>query len=117
MFPAASILAKPANGEVLHRLVRGDLPCTADFCSHRDRPRRRPVAPGTPWLFVVGVSMFDTHAGALQVARLRPACVAQVRLVADIGIHLASTGSRGHRTVWGDPDLLVDCVTSCRVAP
>jgi hypothetical protein len=70
-----------------------------------------------PWLLLVGVSLFDTREGALQIARRRPAWVAELRLVAGRGIHMAITGSYGHRTVWGDPDVLAACVETCHVAP
>jgi len=117
MVSDAQIVAKPAQREVLYRVVRADRPRAEDFRSHREQPRRRPVAAGTPWLLLVGVSMFDTREGALQIARRRPAWVAELRLVAGRGIHMAVTGSCGHRTVWGDPDVLAACVETCHVAP
>jgi hypothetical protein len=117
MTSAAAIIAKPARGELLYRVVRADRLRAEDFRSHREQPRRRPVAAGTPWLLSVGVSMFDTREGALQIARRRPAWVAELRMVAGQGIHLAVTGSHGHRTVWGDPRVLTACVETCHVAP
>lgn len=112
-----AITAEPARGEVLYRLVSGDRPRVEDFMSHRDRPRRRPVPAGTPWLLVVGVSMFDTRARALEVARRRPAWVAELHLAPRRGIHRALTGSAGHHTVWGDPRALEACVRVCDMAP
>jgi hypothetical protein len=113
----AKIVAEPARGETLYRVMRAGQPRAEDFRSHRERPRKRPVAAGTPWLLLVGVSMFDTREGALQIARRRPAWIAELQLTADQGIHVAATGSHGHRTVWGDPDVLVTCVQACDVAP
>ncbi len=117
MVSDAQIVAQPAQDEVLYRVVRAEQPHVEDFSSHRERPRRRPVPAGTPWLLLVGVSMFDTRDGALQIARRRPAWVAELRLTAGRGIHMAATGSHGHRTVWGEPDVLAACVETCHVAP
>ncbi len=64
----------------------------------------------TPWLLLAGLSMFDTEAGVLRVARQRPVSLARVRLTPRRGIHLAATGARGHRTVWGAPTVLLECV-------
>jgi len=117
MVSDAQIVAQPARDEMLYRVVHAEQPRVEDFRSHRERPRRRPVAAGTPWLLLVGVSMFDTREGALQIARRRPAWVAELRLATGRGIHVAATGSHGHRTVWGDPDVLAACVETCHVAP
>jgi hypothetical protein len=68
-------------------------------------------------LLLVGVSMFDTLEWALQIDRRRPTWVAELRLVAGHGVHMAVTGSQGHRTVWGAPDDLAACVRAFRVAP
>jgi hypothetical protein len=117
MVSDAQIVAHPARGEVFYRVVRAEQPRVEDFRSHREQPRRRPVPAGTPWLLLVGVSMFDAREGALQIARRRPAWVAELRLPANRGIHVAVTGSHGHRTVWGDADVLAACVRACHVAP
>jgi hypothetical protein len=117
MVSDAQIVAQPAQNEVLYRVVRAERPRVGEFCSHREQPRRRPAPASTPWLLLVGVSMFETREGALQIARRRPAWVAELRLVAGRGIHVAVTGSYGHRTVWGDPDVLAACVERCHVAP
>ena len=117
MPPEREIVAKPAAGHVLYRLVRDASGRVEDFRSHRDRTPRRPVPAGTPWLLLVGVSMFDSPAGALAVARRRPAWIAEVRLRAGLGIHVASTGPPGHHTVWADPRALASCIDSWREAP
>lgn len=113
----AQIVAQPARGELLYRVVRAERPRVDDVRSHRERPHKRPVPEDTPWPLVVGVSMFDTREGALQIARRRPAWVAELRLAAHRGIHVAATGAYGHRTVWGDPQVLAACVERCHVAP
>jgi hypothetical protein len=117
MVSDAQIIAQPAQGEVLYRVVRAERPRVEDFRSHREQPRKRPVPAATPWVLLVGVSMFDTREGALQIARRRPAWVAELRVAAGRGIHVAVTGSYGHRTVWGDPDVLAACVEARHVAP
>ncbi|HSZ69306.1 MAG TPA: hypothetical protein VK756_02990 [Solirubrobacteraceae bacterium] len=117
MVSDVQITALPAKGELLYRVVRAERPRMEDFRSHREQPRRRPVPASTPWLLLVGVSMFDTREAALQIARRRPAWVAELRLTAGRGIQVAVTGSYGHRTVWGDPDVLSACVETCHVAP
>jgi hypothetical protein len=114
---SSTIVARAAQGEVLYRLVRADRAHAGDFRSHRERPRRRPIHVSTPWLLTVGVSMFDSYEGALQVARRRPAWIAELSLVGGWGIHVAITGPFGHRTVWGDPDALTACVQACHLAP
>jgi hypothetical protein len=98
------------GGEVLYRLLRATAPVVDDFRGRRDLPRGRPVPADTPWLLLAGVSMFDTQVGALRVARQRPATLARVRLAPRRGVHLAATGARGHRTVWGAPSILLECV-------
>lgn len=108
---ADRIVAVPATGvEILYRVVAPGGATEDDVRGHRDLPRRRPLPPSTPWLLLAGVSMFDTPAGALRVARRRPAGLACVRLRSDVGIHLARTGGIGHFTVWGAPSVLVACV-------
>jgi hypothetical protein len=108
---AQRIVAAPATGaELLYRVVSADGPSPDDFRGRRDFPRRRPLPTDTPWLLLVGISMFDTPEGALRIARRRPAGLAQVRLKPDLGIHFAMTGRPGHYSVWGAPSVLIDCV-------
>jgi hypothetical protein len=117
MAKEVQIVARPAGGDRLYRLVRDPDVRVDHFRSHRERSPRRPVPPGTPWLFIVGLSMFDTLDGALAVARRRPAWVAEVVLESGQGIHLARTLSKGHHTVWGEARTLVACITDVLEAP
>lgn len=108
---APRIVATPATGaELLYRVVGADGPSIDDFRGRRDLPRRRPLPPDTPWLLLLGVSMFDTPDVALQIARRRPAGLARVRLKPALGLHFAQTGRPGHYTLWGAPSILIDCV-------
>ncbi len=114
----SEIILAPATGaEVLYRIVSVDQPTAEDFRGHRDPPRRRPVTPDTPWVLLAGVSMFDTPAQALRIARRRPAGLARVRLRPEVGIHFVRTGRQGHHAVWGAPAVLLDCVEMTERAP
>lgn len=60
-----------------------------------------------------GLSMFVTFDAAADRATRWPALgthIALVRLEPDHGFHVAETGARGHRTVWGRPLQLLACV-------
>lgn len=96
MVANTQIAARPAQGDILYRVVRIDQPSSEDFRSHREQAHRRPAPEGTPWLLVVGVSMFDTRDGALQIARRRPAWIAELRLAASRGIHVAGIAGSPH---------------------
>lgn len=112
------IVAEPATGgEVLYRIVGAQESTADEFRGRRDLRGRRPVSADTPWLLLAGVSMFETPAGALRIARRRPAWLAQIRLRAGAGIHFARTGTRGHVTVWGAPSTLAGCADRVNEAP
>jgi hypothetical protein len=60
-----------------------------------------------------GLSMFTTFDAAADRAQRWPRLgshVARVRLEPGNGFHLAETGARVHRTVWGRPLQLLACV-------
>jgi hypothetical protein len=60
-----------------------------------------------------GLSMFVTFDAAADRADRWPALgthVARLRLEPDQGFHVAETGARVHRTVWGRPLQLLACV-------
>ncbi len=61
-----------------------------------------------------GLSMFVSFDAAADRARRWPALGAQIaliRLEPANGFHVAETGARVHRTVWGRPLQLLACVT------
>lgn len=65
-------------------------------------------------LIHLGISMFTGFHAAADRARRWPALgshIAQVRLEPGNGFHIAETGARVHRTVWGRPLQLLACIT------
>jgi hypothetical protein len=64
-------------------------------------------------LIHLGLSMFITFDAAADRATRWPALgahIARVRLEPGHGFHVAETGARVHRTVWGRPVQLLACV-------
>ena len=63
----------------------------------------------------MAVSMFEDPENLLRLARRRPDRIgthlAHIELRPGGGICLADTGSPGHWSVWGIPDVLADCIT------
>ena len=104
MSPEA-VFALPADGEVLHRLVRQDRPTVESFKSRAVRGRGR--LPEGPAILHAGLSMTDTTDQALARGGRYPSNVYQVRLDSDSAIHVAKTFGPGHYTVWGDPEVLL----------
>lgn len=98
--PSDYLVAAPADGQVLHRIVR-DPPEARDFGPRVFRvPRYR-----GPAIYELGVSMFATEDQAR--SRMgRPGAIARVVLPPNAGVHVAKTLGTGHYTVWGDPDVL-----------
>jgi hypothetical protein len=77
----------------------------------RDAPPRG-VERGSA-LIHLGMSMFVTFEAAAERATRWPALgpyIARVRLEPGNGFHIAETGARVHRTVWGRPLQLLACV-------
>lgn len=100
--PKGSVVALPAMGQVLLRVVEEPIEA-ASFVS-RQILGRRPFTDEAPILFA-GVSMFADLAQVLTRFRRSPV-VAEVTLEEGCGFHLAKTLGKGHFTVWGDPDRL-----------
>lgn len=64
-------------------------------------------------LIHLGLSMFVTFDAAADRATRWPALgthIARMRLEPGYGFHVAETGARVHRTVWGRPLQLLACV-------
>jgi hypothetical protein len=106
-------VAEPATGaEVLYRVVALPGATPDNFRGERNLPknRPRPVPPDTPWLYLAGVSTWDSEAGALGITVRRPQRVARLILKVDVGIHFERNGAPGHYDVWGAPNVLYDCI-------
>jgi hypothetical protein len=105
--PDDVVVAVPAAGQRLYRLVNRDPPSVRDLTSRRDRDR--PRFEDEPEVFYMGLSMFESIDKALDSARRYPKLVAEVTLPANRGFSIARTIRRraGHYTVWGDASALV----------
>lgn len=102
--PPGAILALPARGEMLYRLLSSDEVRERDFFSNHDKDR--PPLVGTDHVIHCGVSMFARPDQALIRANRYPVAVAAITLAAGMGVTLAKTFGAGHYTVWGDPPIL-----------
>jgi hypothetical protein len=103
--PSAAVVAVPANGLEVFRLVRSDPPTTADFQPSRYQRRRN-----IPELLRVGLSHYLTAEAAAAYLRQPGSQVARVTLSTGLPAHVARTFSRTnplHVTVWARADLLV----------
>ena len=102
--PRDTILALPADGEVLYRLLRRELPEARDFMSNLTK-NKRPFPDEHP-IYYAGMSMFELKSQALSRARRKH--VASVVLEPGKGFHIAKTRGAGHYTVWGDAEQLLE---------
>ena len=103
--PPEAVIAVPAGGLTVYRLVRSDPPTIRDF---------QPPSPnladrrGWPELHRAGLSHFLRLEQTERVRRSPVSLVATVRLVAGSGIYLARTArTPGHVTVWARPEALL----------
>lgn len=82
-------------------------------CSNYERDARPRGVEVESALIHFGLSMFVTFDAAAERATRWPALgthVAHLRLEPGNGFHVAQTGARVHRTVWGRPLQLLTCV-------
>jgi hypothetical protein len=107
-----SVVAIPADGLTVYRLVVNDPPTAADF---RPQSLERAALAGASEILRLGLSHFLRYEDAVQ-ARARPSSlIAEVRLEPHRGIHIARTGRRrGHVTVWARPSAVVDAARVVR---
>lgn len=110
--PEDWIVAVPANGQTLYRLVNRNPPRDRDFES--DRKRGQPRWDEDLEVDHLGLSVFSTADQALSMARRYPKLVASVVLEPGYGFALARTmlALPGHYTIWGLSEDLLDQVTS-----
>lgn len=104
--PREAVVAVPANGLDVYRLVRSATPKPADFAPV---PPARAATRGAPELLRLGIS-FYLEPWQAEAVRLRPSSrVVRVTLRAGRRIHVARTGARpGHVTVWAPLEELLD---------
>ena len=103
--PRDAVIAIPADGRTLYRLVRSDPPTLRDF-----EPPGQELAErrGWPELHRTGLSHFLRPEQAERIRRSPVSRVAAVRLAAGEGIYVARTGrTPGHVTVWARPEVLL----------
>lgn len=103
--PAGSVVAVPADGLTVYRLVRNDPARPEDFAP---MPERRARARGVPELLRLGVSAYLAPKQAEAVLLDERSRVARIQLRPGAGVHVARTGRTfGHVTVWGPLEELV----------
>jgi hypothetical protein len=102
--PRGAVIAVPADGLTVYRLVRSDPPTLRDF----QRPSRELADRfGWPELLRAGLSHF---LGPEQTDRVRRSPVSRIAAVdlRGAGIYVARTGrTPGHVTVWARPEALL----------
>jgi hypothetical protein len=102
--PRGAVVAVPATGLTVYRLVLSDPPLQADFAP---QPLDRATRLGWAELLRLGVSHFLEHDQARAQRQRRDSMIARVKLESARGIHVARTGrTDGHVTVWARPDEL-----------
>ena len=102
--PSSAVIAIPADGLTVYRLVRTDPPTIRDF-----QPPSRELADrfGWPELLRAGLSHFLSPDQSERVRRSPVSRIAAVDLKSP-GIYIARTGrTPGHVTVWARPEALL----------
>ena len=104
---AGAVLAVPASGQVVFRLLGRSAAREWDFQSARDRGRG--IRPRQDFLDYLGLSVFGTEAAALAIAARFPKIVARVHLPAGERFLIARTMAHlpDHYSVWGAPGELL----------
>ncbi len=97
----------------VYRSIAGTIPTVHDFTSRKalGYGQRLPFETEEKWS---GISVFNTEAQCRKNARknsfITP--IAELTIEEDGPVAYSRTGSNGHRTVWGEPQQLLDCVTN-----
>ena len=103
--PSEAVIAVPAEGLTVYRLVRSDPPTLRDF---QLASLELAVLRGWPELLRVGFSHFLQPEQAERVRRQRMSRIARIDLRPGRGIYVARTGrTPGHVTVWSQPTRLL----------
>jgi hypothetical protein len=96
----------------VYRSIAGDIPTLRDFTSRKGLGYRQrlPFETEEKWS---GISVFNNEAqcrkNAVKNSFLTP--IAELAIEEDGPVTYSKTGSNGHRTVWGDPQDILDRVT------
>jgi hypothetical protein len=98
------------------RIVTTNPPSVADFLSDKARGKARPTDPARRDLYE-GLSVYATLAQAWRKARDLPVLggyVAELRIPDDALVRVERTlrSSRGHHTLWGEPEDLLRFVVA-----
>jgi hypothetical protein len=115
--PENWVIAVPADGHFLYRVVGNREARLRDFKSWHERDResgREARFPNDPFIDYVSLSMFETEVLAVESASSFPAYVVRVRLDAENGFSIARTEAdiEGHYSVWGDAEKLLGAATA-----
>ncbi len=98
-----------------YRLVATDPPTVGDFLSKEARGEPLRIQTVENRRLWQGVSVYATEAQAQRKGRASPGLgrfVAQLELPDDSPILWErTTTSSGHHTLWGDPEIMLACVT------
>lgn len=106
---AEAFVAAPARGdEIVYRLIGRQRPRARDFFS--DQAKGRVAPPGTPWIDFIGLSVFHSLDGLLEIADRYPVLIAEMALPPGPSCYLAQSFFPGHYTLWADPELLLASV-------
>jgi hypothetical protein len=108
--PARYVLAAPATGQIVYRIVGRSKLANLDpmyFASNRERGR--PRGPQQDYMDWLGISVFGTLDAALDNAVKYPKMIAPIRLRAGNGFMIARTEADidHHYALWGDPEALL----------
>lgn len=104
-----------APSRTFYRIVQSNPPTLADFTSYQGQGK--PLLDDEPEKVMMwsGISVWNTEIQARNKARDLPwlgQYIATVVLSASDLIAYQKTNGRGHFTLWGDPQAILDCVTT-----
>jgi hypothetical protein len=106
--PDDAVVAYPAGGQTVFRILKANQPAKDDFRS--DEMAGRPKGADETWIEHTGISVYDDVHVALALIGRFPVSIAEIDLPPDAGCSIAKTGPPHHFTVWGDRKTLLDSV-------
>jgi hypothetical protein len=106
-------------GRAFYRLVRESPPTVQDFLSNAAQGRTLASSDAELQRRWEGISVFDSLERARQHARRRPELgrfIAELWVTEGMAVDYERTGNtRGHYTLWGEPDIIRQCVVGVEV--